>query len=167
MRLSRKSLPWVPGQDLFIEIPDMGVPRNKADFDEALLFVADSLKAGLKVHCGCIGGHGRTGMFFAALVCQMTGEKDATTYVREHYCHKAVESAEQVNWLHKFYGVKKITGHKEHSHVMQAPDTVFHNQAKKPASKVTSPFPDKTTARHQFDLRSVWNAPKGLQLTAN
>jgi hypothetical protein len=38
------------------------------------------------------------------------GIEDAITYVREHYCKKAVESSTQVAFLHKQYGIKVVPG---------------------------------------------------------
>ena len=37
---------------------------------------------------------------------------DAIAYVRKHYCHKAVESAEQVKFLGKHFGIKEAQGAK-------------------------------------------------------
>lgn len=61
--------------------------------------------AGQKVEVGCMGGHGRTGTFLAAVVMladpNMTPE-GAVAWVRKHYCHKAVEDASQKYWLRWF-----------------------------------------------------------------
>ena len=42
----------------------------------------------------------------------MRGETDAITYVRTHYCPKAVESTAQIDFLHKHFGIKKQKGSK-------------------------------------------------------
>jgi hypothetical protein len=70
-----------------------------------ITWLCTQLHAGLKVHVGCIGGHGRTGTVFTAIIAEMTGEKDAIQYVRKYYCKRAVESREQIQFLMKHYGV--------------------------------------------------------------
>ena len=56
----------------------------------------------------CIGGHGRTGTFFAALVAHMMPEvKDPIAYVRENYCNEAVETEEQIAFLIEHFGVRR------------------------------------------------------------
>lgn len=91
-------------------IVDGSIPDNKAEFRKMIEWAAVQLIAGKKVHMGCIGGHGRTGMALAALVQYMTGNADAITYVRENYCKKAVESETQVEFLYKEYGINKVKG---------------------------------------------------------
>jgi hypothetical protein len=103
--------PWSqtsgPVEFLF-EIVDRGIPKNEAEFDKMIVWLGDQLKAGKKVHIGCIGGHGRTGMVLAALRHHLTGDVDATAHVRENYCKKAVESQKQVDFLNKRYGINKV-----------------------------------------------------------
>ena len=74
---------------------------------QLITWTVDQLHAGHKVHAGCIGGHGRTGLFLAALYAHMTGEADAIAHVRKHYCEKAVETKKQVDFLVKHFGVKE------------------------------------------------------------
>lgn len=106
--------PWDGKIEFLFEIVDMSVPDNLADFKQLLAFLELSIRAGKKVHVGCIGGHGRTGLVLSALVSQMLPDvKDAIGYVRENYCHKAVESAKQVQWLHQHFGIKVVKGAKE------------------------------------------------------
>ena len=62
----------------------------------------------MRLHCGCIGGHGRTGTFLAALVTEMSGEKDSISYVRDNYCHRAVESTCQIDFLAEHFGITKV-----------------------------------------------------------
>lgn len=61
--------------------------------------------AGQRVEVGCMGGHGRTGTFLAAVVMladpNMTA-KGAVAWVRSNYCTKAVEDASQEYWLKWF-----------------------------------------------------------------
>lgn len=111
MKIGRQAYPWIDGESFLFTITDMRAPSNPADFKALVDWTIAQLNAGRKVHAGCIGGHGRTGTFFAALVATM-GETDAITYVREHYCKKAVESTEQISFLHTHYGVKKVAGSK-------------------------------------------------------
>lgn len=96
-------------------IPDMGVPSNVPQFKKMIEWLAVQIVSGKKVHIGCIGGHGRTGTVLAALVKEITGEKDAITYVRKNYCEKAVESEDQINFLHEHYGITKVKSNKKHS----------------------------------------------------
>jgi hypothetical protein len=116
MRLTPDSFPWNPGGkiEVLFYVADGAAPRNVTEFKKMVVWAAEQIRAGKKLHAGCIGGHGRTGTFLAALVRYMIGTEDAITYVRENYCHRAVESAEQVNFLHEHYGIKKIGGSKAH-----------------------------------------------------
>lgn len=116
MRLTPASFPWNQGGkiEVLFYVADGTAPRNATEFKKMVAWAADQIRAGKKLHAGCIGGHGRTGTFLAALVKHMMGTEDAITYVRENYCHKAVESTEQVNFLHEHYGIKKIGGSKAH-----------------------------------------------------
>lgn len=111
MQLTSRSWPWTPQHEVYFPITDMSVPKHVGDFKKLLDWTRVQLEAGRKVHCGCIGGHGRTGMFLSALV-SLYGEADAITYVRKNYCHKAVESTTQVDFLHKHFGIVKAQGTK-------------------------------------------------------
>lgn len=113
MKFTERHWPWKAGREVLFEIADMGVPQKPDEFKKLVAWTIRQLEDGKKVHCGCIGGHGRTGLFFAALICEMTGEKDSISYVRKHYCHKAVESAAQVKFLHDHFGVTGAKGHKD------------------------------------------------------
>lgn len=103
----KRSYPWEPGHDVYFRIPDMGVPGNVSDFKKLLKWTIKQMKAGKSVYVGCIGGHGRTGLFLSALYTMITGEKDSIAKVRAEYCHKAVESQKQIDWLNKHFGIKK------------------------------------------------------------
>lgn len=113
MRLGSRSFPWEPGHEFLFKISDMQAPSSAADFKKLVDWALEQLRDGRKVHAGCIGGHGRTGTFFAALVAAC-GEPDAIAYVRKNYCHKAVESSSQIDFLVKHFGVKKAAGSKSH-----------------------------------------------------
>ncbi len=105
MRRTKAQFPWNDGPvEVWFKITDMSVPEDRDEFDKMLDWTAAQLKEGKKVHAGCIGGHGRTGLFFAALRYKLTGDKDAIKHVRANYCHKTVESVQQVKWLMQHYG---------------------------------------------------------------
>jgi hypothetical protein len=111
MHFTERHWPWKVGAEVLFQIPDMGVPKKPEEFKKLVKWVRGQLEEGKKVHCGCIGGHGRTGTFLAALVSDF-GEKDAVTYVRKNYCAKAVESNTQVAFLAEHFGVTKVDGYK-------------------------------------------------------
>lgn len=113
-RGSEMALPWTSGVEFTYRISDGSAPGNPKNFKQLVGWVAERLQEGDKVFCGCIGGHGRTGLFLAALVAHMTGEKDAIQYVRDNYCQKAVESETQVKFLGKHFGVKARDPSKPH-----------------------------------------------------
>jgi protein-tyrosine phosphatase len=107
-----KAYPWVDGESFLFHIPDMGVPANPEQFKQLIIWLAAMITEGKKVHIGCIGGHGRTGMVLSALVKTMLEKEDAITYVRENYCTKAVESVAQVKFLHTHFGIKEVASTK-------------------------------------------------------
>lgn len=88
---------------------DSEVPR----FKKMVTYLCNQVQAGKKVHVGCIGGHGRTGLVLAAMAAEL-GHKDAIQYVRKNYCSKAVESSEQVDFLMKHYGVNYANANKSY-----------------------------------------------------
>lgn len=107
MRFTPASYPWNGGtQEVLFRIHDMQAPDDPKEFRKLVEWTAEQLKAGKKIHAGCIGGHGRTGTFLAALVKHMTGNKDAIKYVRDNYCHKAVETETQIGFLEEEWGIK-------------------------------------------------------------
>lgn len=110
-----KAFPWTDGHEFQYPIRDGKAPKDTKTFKQLVTWLGERILAGDKVFVGCIGGHGRTGMVLTALVAHMTGMKDATTYVRENYCKKAVESTSQVNFLKKHYAVTKVEPTKPHS----------------------------------------------------
>lgn len=111
MRFTERHWPWKKGNEVMFYIPDMGIPAKPEEFKKLVSWTVKQIEAGLKVHCGCMGGHGRTGTFLAA-VCATMGEPDAINYVRKNYCLKAVEATAQVDFLAKEFGVTKVVGHK-------------------------------------------------------
>ena len=95
-----------PIQFLF-SMPNMGVPESLHKFEGLLYYIKESLESGKKVHIGCIGGHGRTGLVLAALT-SLYGESNAINYVRNNYCKKAVESTAQIDYLVDFFNVIRV-----------------------------------------------------------
>jgi len=91
-------------------ISDGSPPKSPAKFKKMIVWLCTQLQDGKRVHVGCIGGHGRTGMVVAAVRNMMDGDKDAITWTRKHHCKKAVETQSQVKFLHKHFGIKKVKG---------------------------------------------------------
>lgn len=108
MNRTSRQFPWCAGEEFLFHITDMSVPTSVSEFKHLLDYLEESILAGKKVFVGCIGGHGRTGLVFSALVNQMMGIEDSTTYVKENYCKKAVESIKQVDWLNEHFKIKKV-----------------------------------------------------------
>lgn len=125
MAKSHKAYPWEAGESFLFPIQDMGVPKDPAQFKKLIEWISMQLAANKKIHVGCIGGHGRTGMVLSALVKHITGEVDAIQYVRKNYCTKAVESASQVKFLMTHFGVSTVKGHKEYDSY----ESKFHDTA--------------------------------------
>ena len=94
--------------EVLLEVADMTAPKEPDRFTALVDWTIEQLEAGKKVHAGCIGGHGRTGTFLAALVAKMLGKKDASSYVRKYYCPHAIEVKEQVRFLSKHFGVEPV-----------------------------------------------------------
>jgi hypothetical protein len=112
----RRAYPWNGGQFIYFPITDMNAPSDAVEFKKLITWLAEQIKAGHKVHVGCIGGHGRTGTLFAALVKEMTGNVNAIQYVRDGYCKKAVESEAQVDFLVTHYGLARVKGAKNYGY---------------------------------------------------
>ena len=122
---------------IYFHIPDMHVPKDVDGFKKLVTWTADQLQAGKKIHCGCFGGHGRTGMFIAAVVKEMTGEEDAIKWVRANYCVKAVEANSQSDFLHKHYGITPVTGYKQSTEYNKSHSRGIGGQSKPKKGKVT------------------------------
>jgi protein-tyrosine phosphatase len=90
---SRWQPPWP--HDL-LDWPDFGVPDDAAPVDTALRALLDRARAGERVEIGCLGAHGRTGTALAGLAV-LSGQpaSEAVGWVRDNYCERAVETAEQ------------------------------------------------------------------------
>jgi hypothetical protein len=94
---------------VYHHITDMHAPSKPEEFKQLVNWTAEQLKLGKTVHAGCIGGHGRTGTFLAALLSVVEGEKDAIAKARKVYCEKAVESSEQIKFLEIHFGIIPVT----------------------------------------------------------
>ncbi len=106
MDFTSRQFPWNIGEELLFEVTDQSVPKDVEEYKVLVDWTIKQLKDGRRVHAGCIGGHGRTGMFFAALVARLGTSDDAIAYVSENYCEEAVESKSQVKFLVKVFGTK-------------------------------------------------------------
>jgi hypothetical protein len=120
MQMTMASMPWkreTKGhvEEVYYHVADMTAPRHPKEFKALVEWTLEQMKAGKKVHAGCIGGHGRTGTFFAALAATQTEVpvEDAIQFVRDNYCAKAVECDDQIKFLKKHFGVEtKVKGSK-------------------------------------------------------
>jgi len=110
MEFNHSNYPWQAEKEGIVEflfkIPDRGVPRSPKLFKELVNWICIQLHGGKKIHIGCIGGHGRTGLVIAAVKAVWDDELDAINWVRDNYCKKAVESRKQVKFLGKYFGIK-------------------------------------------------------------
>ncbi len=85
-----------------IRWPDFWIPTNRDDALDALHDAQHRARAGQRVEVACRGGIGRTGTALAALaILDGLTPRDALTWVRNNYHHRAVETPWQRRWLHK------------------------------------------------------------------
>jgi hypothetical protein len=94
----------------YYPITNMRAPNRPEKFYQLVIAIRAFLDQGKTVHVGCIGGHGRTGLVLAAVLSgypEIVGPaNDAIGWLRENYCKKAVESAEQEGFLAVHYACK-------------------------------------------------------------
>lgn len=109
-----ESYPWEAPVELHYRIDDQGVPKTPARFKKLVTYLCTQLQDGKRVHVGCIGGHGRTGLVIAAIYAEMSGDKDAIQWVRKNHCKKAVESSAQIKFLMEHFGCS--TAEPRHRH---------------------------------------------------
>lgn len=114
--------PWYEEEGkkhLRFPIPDMSIPEDSEDFKCCIDHIKYNISLGKKVHVGCIGGHGRTGMVLSALIQECMGEKlvdqlgnkiSAIDYVRENYGKKAVETVPQILFLYYNFNISLPKG---------------------------------------------------------
>jgi hypothetical protein len=105
MLKTNRQWPWTSGHDIEFRVTDFHAPDKKHTkaYIELVDWTVEQLASGTRVHAGCIGGHGRTGMFLAAIMARL-GEENPIAWTREHYCDRATESIEQVKFLHENFG---------------------------------------------------------------
>ena len=152
MKFTARHWPWKKGAEVLFSVPDMGVPKQPDEFKKLVAWTKKQVEAGLKVHCGCVGGHGRTGMFMAALVSAF-GEPDAIAYVRKNYCDKAVESSAQIKFLCEEFGITKAAPAKSW-------DGGASSKAKKSTGKALMPVKaGRTTFSCVRGNGDIWTAP--------
>lgn len=132
-----RAVPWKGGIEVAHFIRDMHAPVNVEAFKSLIGWTLAQVRDLKKVHCGCIGGHGRTGLFFAAMTCVAEPDNpDAVAYVREHYCHRAVESDVQIKFLAQHFGYK---GKPKPTKNLKAAGLVFDEPWSLPPFKETWP----------------------------
>lgn len=117
MKFDHQKFPWEQnGVDDVIEtqyrITDGSAPGSPKKFKQMINWICAQLDEGKKIHIGCIGGHGRTGLVIAAVRAVFDGDLDATAWTRKHHCKKAVETQTQINFLYKHFKIKKVKGSK-------------------------------------------------------
>lgn len=116
MHRSGERYPWEnQGGPINVHFPiqDMSIPQDVGNFRSLVTWICNQLQAGKRVHIGCIGGHGRTGLLLSAIVAELKAAEDPIKWVRMNHCVKAVESIRQVDFLVKHYGVKPHDGYKD------------------------------------------------------
>jgi hypothetical protein len=159
----QKYLPWErtqPVHQVLFPITDMCAPQDAKSFAKLVEFVCNQLQGGSHVHAGCIGGHGRTGTLFAAVFNIVNGDKDSIATVRSLYCKKAVESAEQIKFLNKYFGITKVEASKSYLDAGYNPSKYSGTSMK----GVTDSWPKSGAseikkANTAFkDAKKVWNA---------
>lgn len=117
MRRIGETYPWEPEKEkpkhqFVFRISDGCAPKDVSGFQSMVEWLGKELAGGARVHIGCIGGHGRTGMLITALRAHCDGDKDALAWVRANHCTKAVETQRQVDFLVKTYGITGGSGSK-------------------------------------------------------
>lgn len=106
-----------PPHCVYYPIKNMKVPTRPDKFEALVDMIVGVLGKGGKVHVGCIGGHGRTGLVIGAVVARLeiAPENDAINWVRKHYCKRAIETAGQEGFLITYFGSKPIPPRKDKS----------------------------------------------------
>ena len=103
---------------IYIGWPDFGILPLEL-LDEAVKWVVPYLydKSNI-IEIACMGGHGRTGTFLAAvMIREGWATTDAIEYIRGGYCNKAIESFEQEDMLAQYH--KLINGVETHENSNQ------------------------------------------------
>ena len=97
-----------------VDWPDYGIPPLRKVWWET--FAAALRKVDGHVVIYCLGGHGRTGTAVAILASLLKWVPDKecpVTWLRERYCHQAVESIEQISYIRHITGRAVLAGPSE------------------------------------------------------
>ena len=158
--------PWNPAPKnnaLYTSFPitDQHAPKDVHEFKRMLEWLHLQLIAEKKIHIGCIGGHGRTGLVLAALVTLVTEEKDSIAYVRKNYCVKAVESKAQVNFLSDNFGITPIEVERRDSKYSRyTSDDMWDTKGRLPKIDPPTYLPKRETSTSKIlpipSKKSVW-----------
>lgn len=93
-----------------LEWPDFGVPADPQSVESALRHLLSLAQSGKQVEVGCLGGHGRTGTAVACLaIISGLPPDQAVDWVRDVYCARAVETAEQATFVETFGATRVLT----------------------------------------------------------
>lgn len=97
-----------------IEWPDFGLPASPADAALEIASAFDRARLGERLEVGCLGGLGRTGTVLAcfAVLCGL-GAESAIDWVRTRYDRRAIETAEQEQWVSWFEAEAAEWGEKQ------------------------------------------------------
>lgn len=98
---------WRPNsRNEFIDWPDFDIPANPKIACKQIAS-AYSLSKKIDVEIGCIGAHGRTGTILAcmSIIDMHLTPNDAISFVRDTYCHSAIETSRQENFVEYFWGL--------------------------------------------------------------
>ena len=87
--------------DVWVPIPDFGVPDNHVTVMKALETTLRMAMRGKRIWVGCAGGYGRTGLFLA-LLAKCCRVDDPVGYVRAKYNERAIETVQQSDYVRKF-----------------------------------------------------------------
>jgi hypothetical protein len=81
--------------------PDMKAPPMNGQTFERIAAILAMRDAGKTIEVACFGGHGRTGTLVAILAALIEGwdADDAVHLLRKRYCRRAVETAEQEQFV--------------------------------------------------------------------
>ncbi len=92
---------WRPGWPAdVVNWPDFGVPDQPTLVADSITRAYRAAESGERIEVGCLGGLGRTGTVLAcmAILAGIPAER-AVAWVRENYDARAVETAEQEEWV--------------------------------------------------------------------
>ena len=145
--------PWASPVIIDFPIKNMGVPASKIEYRRLCGWLAEKIQDGKRVHVGCIGGHGRTGLILCGILKSL-GYDDPILYGREHYCSHIVESLEQTRFLSDVLDIP------EHG-----PSKKKHREPPKGGARLSTGIPKEfgwRNFRKPGNLRRLEDAEDGL-----